>query len=204
MTPPALQSTVIRRTLTQVQMTYEEGGHAVPTPTKLVTALAIIKNPWFGRGYVENLRPEIHEIAPVVGQLLTGLILTETGDALEGCGKASVVGMGGELEHAQGLTHTLHFGNQFREAVGMKSYLAFANTRGAAGTPLIIPLMHKDDAGQRSHYQTIHMTVPDAPADDEVIIALGASVGGHPNHRIGNRYDDLREMGRDVDNPAGV
>jgi hypothetical protein len=23
-------------------------------------------------------------------------------------------------------------------------------------------------------------------------------------HRIGNRYDDLREMGRDVDNPAGV
>jgi hypothetical protein len=65
-------------------------------------------------------------------------------------------------------------------------------------------LMHKDDAGQRSHYQTIHTVVPDAPAADEIIIAIGASVGGHPNHRIGNRYDDLREMGRDVDNPAGV
>ena len=24
------------------------------------------------------------------------------------------------------------------------------------------------------------------------------------NHRIGDRYEDLREMGRDVDNPAGV
>jgi hypothetical protein len=23
-------------------------------------------------------------------------------------------------------------------------------------------------------------------------------------HRIGNRYDDLRDMGRDLDNPAGV
>ena len=85
-----------------------------------------------------------------------------------------------------------------------KSYLAFTNTRGAAGTALMIPLMHKDDAGQRSHYQTIHTTIPDAPADDEVVIALGASIGGHPLHRIGNRYDDLREMGHDVDNPAGV
>ena len=43
-----------------------------------------------------------------------------------------------------------------------------------------------------------------APAEDEILIALGASIGGHPLHRIGNRYDDLRDMGRDVDNPAGV
>ena len=68
----------------------------------------------------------------------------------------------------------------------------------------MIPLMDKEDGGRRSHYQTIHTNVPDAPAEDEIIIALGASVGGQPLHRIGNRYDDLREMGRDVDNPAGV
>ena len=37
-----------------------------------------------------------------------------------------------------------------------------------------------------------------------VVIALGASVGGHPHHRIGDRYDDLKEMGHDVDNPAGL
>ena len=39
----------IRRTLTWVQTTYEEGGKSVPVPTKLVSAIAIIKNPWFGR-----------------------------------------------------------------------------------------------------------------------------------------------------------
>ena len=194
----------IRRTLTHVQTTFEEGGHPVATPTKLVAALAIIKNPWHGRGYVENLRPEIHDIAPEIGKLLTDMILDVTGDALEGCGKASVVGMGGEIEHAQAMTHTLHFGNQFREAINAKSYLAFSNTRGAAGTAMMIPLMHKDDGGMRSHYQTIHLNVPDAPADDEIIVALGASIGGHPNHRIGNRYEDLKEMGHDVDNPAGV
>lgn len=197
-------TTEIRRTLLHIQNTLEEGGKRVETPTKLVAALAIIKNPWFGRGYVENLRPEIRETGPVVGKLLTDMILDVTGDALEGYGKASVVGMGGELEHAQALTHTLWFGNQYREAVDAKTYLVFANTRGSAGTSLIIPLMDKHDGGRRSHYQTIHLTVPDAPAEDEIIVALGASIGGHPNHRIGDRYEDLKEMGHDVDNPAGV
>ena len=194
----------IRRTLTLVQTTYQEGWKEVAEPTKLVTAAAIIRNPWFGRGHVEDLSPEIREHGPVLGKLLTDMILKETGGTVEGYGKASVVGMGGEVEHAQALTHTLWFGNQYRDAVNAKSYLVFANTRGAAGTSLMIPLMDKDDGGRRSHYQTIHNSIPDAPAEDEMIVALGASLGGHPNHRIGDRYADLKEMGHDVDNPAGV
>ncbi len=195
----------VRRTLITVQTTMIEGGKGVPEPTKLLAAMAIIRNPWAGRGWVENLRPEIHDCAPGLGKLLTDMLLEQVdADQIEGMGKASVVGMGGEVEHAQALTHTLHFGNQLREAIGAKSYLAFTNTRGAAGTALMIPCMHKDDPGARSHYQTIHTVVPDAPADDEMIIAFGASLGGHPHHRIGNRYHDLREMGHDVENPAGV
>jgi hypothetical protein len=194
----------IRRTLLHHQTTYEEGGKTVDDPTELVAALVVIRNPWFGLGWVEDLRPAIRDHGPVLGTLLTDMILNVTGERLEGYGKASVVGMGGEIEHAQALTHTLFFGNQYRNAVNAKSYLAFANTRGAAGTSIMIPLMHKDDVGQRSHYQTIHLNIPDAPAEDEVVIALGASVGGHPHHRIGNRYLDLEEMGGDVDNPAGV
>jgi len=194
----------IRRTLLNIQTTHVEGGKPVDEPTKLIAALAIIKNPWHGRGFVEDLRPEIREHGPVLGKLLTDMILDVTGDKLEGYGKASVVGMGGEIEHAQALTHTLWFGNQFRDAVDAKTYLAFTNCRGVGGQPIMIPLMHKHDAGRRSHYQTIHMNVPDAPGPDEVIVALGASIGGHPHHRIGDRYQDLKEMGRDVDNPAGV
>ena len=196
--------TDIRRTILNIQTTQEEGGKPLETPTKLISALAIIRNPWAGRGFVEDLNPEIREAGPVLGKLLTEMILDVTGDKLEGYGKASVVGMGGELEHAQALTHTLWFGNQYREAVNAKTYLAFSNTRGGAGTSLVIPLMDKDDAGRRSHYQTIHLSVPDAPAEDEMIVALGASIGGHPHHRIGDRYADLKEMGHDLDNPAGV
>ena len=194
----------IRRTLLQIQTTRIEGGKAVPTPTRLVAALAIIRNPWAGRGWVENLQLEVRDICPEIGKLLTDMVLGVTGHALEGYGKASVVGMGGEIEHAQALTHSLWFGNQFRDAVQAKTYLVFTNTRGSAGCSMMIPLMDKDDGGRRSHYQTIHLTVPDAPADDEIIVALGASVGGHPLHRIGDRYQDLKDMGRDIDNPAGV
>jgi hypothetical protein len=194
----------IRRSLTLIQTTYKEGWKTVAEPTKLVTAMVIIANPWFGRGHVEDMTPEVRDHCPLIGKTLTQMLLDVTGDRIEGCGKASVVGMGGEIEHAQALTHSLYFGNQFRDAIKAKSYLVFTNTRGAAGCSLMVPLMDKDDGGRRSHYQTIHTTVPDAPADDEIIVALGASIGGHPNHRIGDRYADLREMGRDVDNPAGV
>ena len=194
----------IRQSLMWKQTTYLEGRKEVPEPTFLVAAIVTIKNPGFGRGHVENMRPEILEHVPAIGKMLTRMLLDVTGDWLEGCGKASVVGMVGEIEHAQALTHTLHFGNQFRETINAKLYLVFSNTRGAANCVITIPLMDKDDAGRRSHYQTIQTSISDAPAEDEIIVALGASVGGHPNHRIGDRYEDLREMSRDVDNPAGV
>src|SRR6056297_1374387 len=191
----------LRRTLLWQQTTHLEGWKPVDTPTLLVAAMAIIRNPWFGRGHVENLRPEIQEHGPEIGRLLTAMLLDVTGDRLEGCGKASVVGMGGETEHAQALTHTLHFGNQFREAINARSYLVFSNTRGAAGCPITIPLMDKDDGGRRSQYPTSQTASADAPAEGEIVGALGASVGGHPNHRLGDRYADLRELGRDGDTP---
>ncbi|MEP4638737.1 MAG: amino acid synthesis family protein, partial [Yoonia sp.] len=131
----------IRRTITNIQTTFIEGWKAPPVPTKLITAMAIIKNPWFGQGHVEDLRPVIRDVGPELGQLLTDMILAVAGDKVEGYGKASVVGMGGELEHAQALTHTLWFGNAYRRAVNAQSYLVFSNTRGAAGTSLMIPLM---------------------------------------------------------------
>jgi hypothetical protein len=196
----------IRKTLLQVESVLIEGGKASSQPLTLYTATAVVTNPWAGRGYVEDLRPEIHASAPVLGELLTKMIIDAvgSGDAVEGYGKAAVVGLDGELEHASALIHTLRFGNHYRQAVGAKSYLAFCNTRGGANAPIMIPLMDKNDEGRRSHYLTIQTAIPDAPAANEIVVALGASVGGRPHHRIGDRYQDLQEMGRDVGNPAAV
>lgn len=196
----------IRKTLLHVENTLIEGGKPADVPLKMIAAVAVIKNPWAGQGFVEDLRPEIHECASGLGELLTAMVLEAAGggDKVEGYGKSAIVGVNGEVEHASALIHTLRFGNHYREAVGAKSYLAFTNTRGPANAPLQIPLMDKNDGGRRSHYLTVQLSVADAPGPDEIVIALGASVGGRPHHRIGDRYQDLKELGHDVDNPAAV
>jgi hypothetical protein len=197
---------VLRKTVLNVETTFIEGGREAPTPLRLVAAIAVVQNPWAGRGFVEDLKPEIHAVAPVLGEMLTQMIVETigSGEAVEGYGKAAVVGLNGEIEHASALIHTLRFGNHYREAVGAKTYLAFTNTRGPANAPIMIPLMDKNDEGRRSHYLTIQCSIPDAPGADEIVVALGASVGGRPHHRIGDRYQDLKDLGHDASNPAAV
>ena len=71
------------------------------------------------------------------------MLLDELGGTkLEAYGKAAVVGLNGEIEHASGFIHTLRFGNRFREAVGGTSYLAFTNKRACRMLDSN-PLMHK-------------------------------------------------------------
>lgn len=187
----------IRKKVLYVEDTLIEGGKVASRPLKMIAAAAVIRNPWAGKGFVENLRPDILEIAPPLAVELSAEIVrvAGSGQAVEAYGKAAMVGTLGEVEHAAGIIHTLRFGNQYRKAVGAKSYLSFTNVRGGPGAALAIPLMHKEDAGMRSHYLTIQFSVMDAPAPDEILIALGASVGGRPHHRIGNRYEDLKELG---------
>jgi hypothetical protein len=165
-----------------------------------------VKNPWARRGFVEDLMPDINRMAPVLGEMLTNrlIALAGSGGAIEAYGKAALGGTHCELEHASALIHTLRFGNFYREAVGARSYLGFTNTRGPANTQINIPLMDKHDTGRRSHYLTVQFSIPDAPAPDELVVALGAATGGRPHHRIGDRYSDLAALGREVDNPAGV
>jgi len=197
---------LIRKTVLHVETVHVDGGRDAAKPLKMVAAAAVIRNPWAGRGYVEDLSPEIRALGPQLSQHLTDLILGEvgSGDAVEAFGKSAVVGLDGELEHASALIHTLHFGNIYRNAVRAKSYLAFTNTRGPANAPIVLPMMDKNDEGRRSHYLTVQFAIADAPAADELVVVLGAATAGRPHHRIGDRYQDLKELGHDVSNPAAV
>nr|WP_296057661.1 amino acid synthesis family protein [uncultured Amphritea sp.] len=195
----------IRKIVSFEEETFIEGFKEAQTPVRMFAVAAVIKNPWAGR-YVEDLRPEVLAYGPVLGQILTDKISEMAGGALniEAFGKAAVVGMNGEIEHASALIHTLHFGNIFREAVQAKSFLSFTNTRGPASAPIMIPMMDKNDGGRRSHYLTLQFNISDAPGPDEVVVVLGGATGGRPHHRIGDRYQELKELGHDVENPAAV
>ncbi|MGB1238315.1 MAG: amino acid synthesis family protein [Pseudomonadales bacterium] len=195
----------IRKIVSYEEETLIEGFKEAAEPARMFAVAAVIKNPWAGK-YVEDLRPEIRAFGPILGQILTDKISQMAGGPLniEAFGKAAVVGMNGEVEHASALIHTLHFGNIFREAVEAKSFLSFTNTRGPANAPIMVPMMDKNDGGRRSHYLTLQFNIPDAPGADEVVIVLGGATGGRPHHRIGDRYQELKELGHDIENPAAV
>jgi len=195
----------IRKIVTFDEEILIEGFRKTEKPWRTFAVAAVITNPWAGK-FVDNLKPEIQAYGPILGEMLTDrmLSLAGSGDAIEAYGKAAIVGLNGEIEHASALIHTLRFGNFYREAVGAKSYLAFTNTRAGANAPIMVPLMDKNDAGRRSHYLTIQFSISDAPRDDEIVIVLGGAMSGRPHHRIGDRYQDLKDLGHDLDNPASV
>ncbi len=163
---------------------------------RMIAAMAVIKNPWSGRAFVENLKPEIHDVAPVLGELLTGMIVEAAGSgaAVEGYGKAAVVGLDGEIEHASALIHTLRFGNTFREAVSGSTFLSFTNTRTGPGALISLPMIHKSETGKRSHFITATFQIADAPGPDEIVVAIGASDGGRAHPRIADRFEDMKEL----------
>ena len=176
-----------------------EGGKAAEPPWTMCAVAAVIRNPWAGEGFVDDLRTKILALAPGLGDVMVPRLLNLAGgaDKIEGYGKAAVVGVNGEVEHASGMIHTLRFGNKYREAVDGSTFLSFTNKRAGPGTAISIPMMHKKDEGFRSHYLTLEFHIIDAPAPDEIVIALGAALSGRPHHRIGNRYMDMEDMGVD-------
>ncbi|OIK10181.1 peptide synthetase [Bacillus sp. MUM 116] len=187
----------VRKVYTVVEETRVEGGKEIDQPIKMISTMAVIKNPWAGRGFVENLKPEIDELAPQIGELLVAELFKHIGSAddVEAFGKAAVVGVDGEIEHASAFIHTLKFGNKFRDAVKGTSILSFTNKRGGAGSAVTIPMVHKIDDSQRSHFITFEAAIPDAPRANEIVVAIGVSTGGRPHPRTGNRHQDMVEMG---------
>ena len=180
-----------------VDKTFIEGEKKAHEPVLLVSVAAVIENPWAGKGFVENLKPEILDLAPQLGDLLVPELIKEigSGDKILAYGKAAMTGLNGEIEHASAFIHTLRFGNKFRDAVNGTSYLSFTNTRGPAGSKISIPMMHKADAGLRPYYLTHEFTIHDAPNENEIVVAIGGAPTGRAHARTGDRYQDMKEMG---------
>lgn len=191
----------IRKIVDYVEDTLVEGGRAAAVPLRMAACAAVIRNPWAGAEFTEDLHPQILAHAKVLADALVPRIVALMGGPgrIEAFGKAAIVGSSGEVEHAAGLIHTLHFGNAYRTGAMGDSFLPFTNKRAGTGTAVTIPMTHKDEKmkGSRSHFLTVEFVIPDAPGPDEILVALGASSGGRPHHRIGDRFADMKMMGVD-------
>jgi hypothetical protein len=115
------------------------------------------------------------------------------GIAAEQCesyGKAAIVGMNGELEHAGAILHP-KLGKPFRDALGRGlALIPSVKKRGPAGCTIDVPLNHKDAAFIRSHFDGMTVSLADAPAADEILVVLVVTDSGRPLPRIGGLTKD--------------
>ncbi|MGO4248518.1 amino acid synthesis family protein [Paenarthrobacter sp. RAF54_2] len=174
----------IRKIVTLTEDVLTEGGRGVSPTARVAVVAAIIKNPWAGQGFVEDLSAGIDGNASDIGALLAPRVLEALGSPAEAYGKAAIVGLNGEIEHGSGLIHTLAFGNHFRDAANATTLLPAVEKRGPAGVVFDIPLKHITDATIRSHHQSIEVRINDAPHADEIVIALAAAAQGRPQQRL--------------------
>jgi hypothetical protein len=179
-------SAEIRKLLVLVEETRREMNRTVEPPTRKAVAVAVIRNPFAGR-YAADL-----EALMAIGEELGGLLGKKAVAALgiapgaaESYGKAAIVGSDGELEHAAAILHP-RLGKPLRDAVEKGAALVpSAKKMGGLGTPIDVPLGHKDAAFVRSHFDAIEVRLPDAPRHDEILVAVAVTDSGRPAPRIG-------------------
>lgn len=176
----------IRKIVVLQEVIRSEGGMELDRPLRKAAAVAIIKNPFAGV-YTEDLTL-LMEYGEYLGGYLTELAVRKLGvevSDVHSFGKACIVGLDGEHEHAAALMHP-RLGAPMRQFLGAgKAVIPSAKKIATAGSTLDIPLLYKDAMLVRSHYDSITVRVPDAPHPDEVLVGVAFSDGGRPHARIG-------------------
>ncbi|PLR75899.1 peptide synthetase [Bacillus sp. V3-13] len=184
----------IRKIVTICEETFIEGFKKAEKPVRIGVAMAVIHNPYAGK-YVEDLQPLVKAYSEHLGHLLPQKAMEAlgiSGDEVEGYGKGALVGLDGEIEHGSAIIHTLTFGNPFRSICGnSETLLPSAEKRAGAGSSLDLAIKHKMDPKTRSHHMTFETRIPDAPRNDEIVIAAVVAASGRAHPRIGSLHKEL-------------
>ena len=69
----------LRKVVTFDEIIHTEGGRVSDPELRMIGVAAVVKNPWFGRGFVEDLSPEIKRMAPYLGELITDRLISLVG-----------------------------------------------------------------------------------------------------------------------------
>lgn len=182
----------IRKTYTVIEETRAEGGRAAEVPLRKCAGIVVLRNPFAGK-YQEDLSPLV-KASDEVGRLVASLALAGMGNQpVESFGKAGIVGLNGEQQHASALLTTV-FGNALRDALGGgKAWISSMTKRAGPGVTVDVPMNHKDALTVRSHYDGMTLTLHDCPHADEIAIICCFANRGQLNHRVGGlRKEDVK------------
>lgn len=213
----------IRRVFTHVESIAHEFGPAPAKPQVRGAIAAVLKNPYAGR-YEADILPMMEALNPVGLEMARTLLaaLKMQPEDINCYGKGAIVGSAGELEH--GALWHVPGGYAMRELLGWQGDRAgytkgqasttissttqqsrplaiVPSTKkvGAPGAKLDVPLTHITASYVRSHFDAMEVSVPGAPAADEIVFILVMSTGARVHERVGgltpegiSKFDGLR------------
>ena len=179
-------------TLVEDTLANESGQLADGAILRKMVLAAVVQNPYagqFSRSLVRLVRNS-DKLGQEFGRRLTEL---SGGRKIVSYGKACLVGIAGEYEHGNALL-TTRFADPVRDAVGGgKAWVPSTGKLGGPGTAIDIPLAHKDALYVRSHYDTITVSLADAPAPDEIMVLFALATRGRLHARLGGlRASDVK------------
>ncbi len=175
----------IREIFTQVEEIFHEFGPPPPKSLKRGAVAAVLANPFAGR-YEPTIVPMMEALNPL-GLEMSRRLVAALGVApteVQGYGKGAIIGAAGELEH--GALWHVPGGYAMREVLGgAKAIVPSAKKVGAPGTRLDVPVTHINASYVRSHFDAMEVSVPGAPAADELIYILVMTTGPRVHERVG-------------------
>jgi len=173
----------VRKKSLTVETIYHEGGPPPPAPLRMAVAAAVVKNPFAGR-HEPDLMPFMAELRNLGRELAGDLVDALGKDRVEAYGKAAIVGVEGELEHAA-VWHEAG-GWAMRQLLGEpKAIVPAAKAVAGTGFRLMVPLHYIHAAYVRSHFNTMDVGIQDAPRPREILFALAMATGGRVHSRLG-------------------
>lgn len=177
----------IRGLRTQITEERSSEGMTADVALRKVAVGAVIINPFVAgpaSPFVENLSEAVEQSVGL-GTMLGEMAVEALGAPVASYGKGGIAGMFGAQEHVISFI-TTPFGNALRAAVGGgAAWISSTSVVGAPGTPLTIPLAHKDALYVRDHYDAVTLHPGDAPRPDEVVVAVAVANRGRINARLG-------------------
>ena len=162
----------------------EPGQPADGAPVHKFAIVCVLDNPYAGR-FSEDLSLLVKESPSLGREFGRRLVALAGGEKIASYGKACIVGVEGEYEHGNALLTTA-FADPVRDAVGGgKAWISSSGKRGGPGTTIDVPLAHKDALYVRSHYDTMTITLHDAPMAREIAVIFCAATRGRLHARLG-------------------
>jgi hypothetical protein len=184
----------LRRRFTHVEEIMHEFGPPPPKPLRRGGAVVILHNPFAGR-FEPDIAPFMEELKAVGLELAQRLLaaLGVEAVAIEGYGKAAIVGAAGELEHGAlwhvpggyAMRETLGWGAAGRAYGNALAIVPSTKKVGPPGVTIDVPLTHINASYVRSHLDAIELRVPGAPRADELVYILAMSTGPRIHARLG-------------------